>query len=440
MRIETFVSVHSLPPDAMTLLTAAGDPFAGPPWWDVVLANAMPNGAEACFVTVRAGDDVAAILPMLRRRGRLDSLTTPYTCTYTPLLAARLDRRARVAAMTEFARFCRHGGGVTRLDALPEEWAGLPDLLTGARRAGLRVLRFEHFGNWHEDVGGLDWNAYLLSRTGALRETIRRRLKRAEKLPGAQFTLLSRAADMDAAAVAFETVYRRSWKQPEPHPTFNVALMRAMAADGALRFGLWSIRGQPVAVQFWVVAADRAVVLKLAHDEAFKLHSPGTVLTALMLRHLLDHEHVTEIDFGRGDDPYKAAGRRSGGGGSECCWSIPGGYPGWLPGCVMPPAGGGWRCAGSCIANSLHRRQRDCRGRPCGKRRGAMGKRRALTGARGVRRLRRVAAKAARPPSTTGTDAGSAMFSDVSPLNVWPTPANLPRSSEKTVSEEFRNP
>ena len=46
-------------------------------------------------------------------------------------------------------------------------------------------------------------------------------------------------------------------------------------------------------------------MLKLAHDEAFKAHSPGTVLTALMLRHLLDQEHVAAIDFGRGDDAYK---------------------------------------------------------------------------------------------------------------------------------------
>jgi CelD/BcsL family acetyltransferase involved in cellulose biosynthesis len=46
-------------------------------------------------------------------------------------------------------------------------------------------------------------------------------------------------------------------------------------------------------------------VLKLAHDEAFKAHSPGTVLTAMMIRHLLDNERVTRIDFGRGDDAYK---------------------------------------------------------------------------------------------------------------------------------------
>ena len=305
MRIETFASVHSLPPGALTLLAAAEGLFAGRPWWEVVLADAMPDAAEACFVTIRSGDDVVAVVPMARRGGRLDSLTTPYTCTYTPLLAAGLNHPARVAAMAAFARFCRRCGGVTRLDAVPEEWDGLPGLLAGARKAGLRVLRFAHFGNWHEDVRGLDWNAYLLGRNGALRETIRRRLKRAEKLPDASFTLLTRLDEMDAATEAFETVYRRSWKQPEPYPTFNAALMRAMAAAGALRFGLWSIGGQPVAVQVWVVTASRAIVLKLAHDEAFKAHSPGTVLTAMMLRHLLDGEHVTEIDFGRGDDPYK---------------------------------------------------------------------------------------------------------------------------------------
>jgi CelD/BcsL family acetyltransferase involved in cellulose biosynthesis len=60
-----------------------------------------------------------------------------------------------------------------------------------------------------------------------------------------------------------------------------------------------------VAVQVWAVKDGQALVLKLAHDEAFKADSPGTVLTALMLRHLLDVEHVVRIDFGRGDDTYK---------------------------------------------------------------------------------------------------------------------------------------
>ena len=264
----------------------------------------MPPGAKAAFIVVRSAGRVLALLPMLRIDRRLAGLTTPYTCEYTPLFAPGLDREARIAAMTAFGGFCRSFGTV-RVDALSAECDDLIDLEVGARRAGLRVLRFDHFGNWYEDVSGIDWSTYLRARPGALRETIRRRLARAEKLQGAHFDLFTQPEQMDRAAEIFEAVYRRSWKDTEPYPTFNVALMRVMAASGLLRFGVWSIAAEPVAVQFWVVKDGHAIVLKLAHDEAFKAHSPGTVLSALMLRHLLDREHVTTIDFGRGDDRYK---------------------------------------------------------------------------------------------------------------------------------------
>lgn len=303
--IAVLQSLDALPPEALTLLDSAPGLFAGRPWWTTVLAHALPSGAQARFVVVRTGGRVAAVIPMLDA----DSLTTPYTCEYAPVLAAGQDH---AAALSIFARACRTRG-VTRLDAIPEEWDGLPALLAGAHRSGLRVLRFAHFGNWYEDVAGLDWSAYLLRRPGALRETIRRRLRRAERLEGARFDLFTSPREMDGAAAAFESVYARSWKEPEPYPAFNVALMRAMAQPGWLRFGLWSIGGEAVAVQFWVLRDNTAIVLKLAHDEAYKAHSPGTVLTALMLRHLLEQEHVARIDFGRGDDDYKqgwAAQRR----------------------------------------------------------------------------------------------------------------------------------
>ena len=302
--VAAFATVEALPPDARRMLDDASSFFATGLWWQVVLAHAMPVAATAALIVVRSRGQAVAVLPMLRSGARFDSLTTPYTCEYTPLFAPGLDHVTRVEAMEAVCRLCRPRG-VTRLDALPPEWDGLPDLLTGSRTAGLRALRFDHFGNWHEDVAGQGWAAYLLRRPGALRETIRRRLRKAEKLPEARFELLTRPEEMDRAAAAFETVYRLSWKEPEPYPTFNVALMRAMADHGLLRFGLWSIGPVAVAAQVWVVRARHATVLKLAHDEAYKAHSPGTVLTALMLRYLLDEEHVAQIDFGRGDDGYK---------------------------------------------------------------------------------------------------------------------------------------
>ena len=304
--IATFPTIRSLPADVLALLDDITSPFMTLPWWNVVVAHAMQAHAETTFVAIRYRGDIVAVVPMLRAGGQLSSLTTPYSCVYRPLIASGLDQATQIAAMSAFARFCRPAGNV-RLDALPAEWDGLAALEIGARVAGLVPLRFDHFGNWYENVAGLSWSAYLLRRPGALRETIRRRLGRAEKLTGARFDLLTRVDQMNQAAEAFESVYRRSWKNAEPYPDFNVALMRAIAEPGWLRLGVWSVGTEPVAVQFWVVHAGQAIVLKLAHDEAFKTHSPGTVLTAIVIRHLLDNEHVAQIDLGRGDDTYKQA-------------------------------------------------------------------------------------------------------------------------------------
>jgi CelD/BcsL family acetyltransferase involved in cellulose biosynthesis len=264
----------------------------------------MPAGARAAFMVVRSANRTVALLPMLRIGHRLQSLTTPYSCEYRPLFAAGLNQEIRVAAMAAFARACR-SAGVVRLDALPADCEGLADLEAGARSVGLYTIRFDHFGNWHEDVEGLDWNAYLRRRPGALRETIRRRSRRAAALPDARFDLFTQPAEMDRATAAFQAVYRRSWKDPEPFPHFNTALIQAMAELGLVRLGVWSVGAEPVAVQLWVVKDRCAIVLKLAHDEAYKQHSPGTVLTAFMLQHLLDSDNVGRIDFGRGDDGYK---------------------------------------------------------------------------------------------------------------------------------------
>jgi hypothetical protein len=300
--IQTYSSLDALPDDVSTLLDAADSLFAARGWWQTVVTHAMPDGVEPCFVVCRNDGAVAALFPMLRlATGAFGSLTTPYSCLYTPLIAPGADAPA---AFEAFGRFCWRQA-VVRLDALPVDWPYWGALAVGLRAAGLVHRRFDHFGNWHEYVTGLDWTAYLASRPGALRETIRRRLRRAERLPDAQFSVVGGAEGLDVCIAAFEDVYARSWKEPEPFPTFNAALMRTAAALGILRLGLWSIGRHPVAAQFWIVEHGRATVLKLAHDEAFTVHSPGTILTALMLRHLLDDEKVDELDFGRGDDPYK---------------------------------------------------------------------------------------------------------------------------------------
>jgi CelD/BcsL family acetyltransferase involved in cellulose biosynthesis len=53
------------------------------------------------------------------------------------------------------------------------------------------------------------------------------------------------------------------------------------------------------------VEGGTAFIHKLAYVEAAKPLSPGTSLSAALFETVIDHDRVSHIDFGTGDDPYK---------------------------------------------------------------------------------------------------------------------------------------
>lgn len=279
--------------------------FASRAWYDTLLAHATPP--DAAPVLAHAGD--ALLLPLMREAGRLAALTSPYTLDWRPLPAPGLPAPALRAAAREIGRLLR-GGQPVRLDCLDPDDPALAPLLAGLRGAGLMPLRFDHTGNWHQRLApGAGWEGYLAARPSALRTTIGRKLARAAR--EAELDLVAApGAALEAGIAAYAEVRARSWKPHEPFPDFDGHLMRVAAGRGALRLGVLRMRAdaRPVAAQYWLLdeGGRRATVLKLAHDEAARTASPGTVLTALMIRGLIEVDGVAELDFGRGDDPYKA--------------------------------------------------------------------------------------------------------------------------------------
>ena len=305
--IESFGDLNALPADAAALFAAASDDlFASSAWYRCVLAHGMPADSTASFLLCRTDDRPLALFPMrVFAKGRaLANLTTPYTCLYHPPLAARLDSATLEQVFAAFARFCR-SWSIIRIDALSADWYALESCMSAIGAASLTARQFNHFGNWFEPIEGRSWAQYLADRPGQLRETIRRKLRRGERDSDCHLEVVIGGEGLAAGIETFEAVYRRSWKEPEPFPDFNAGLMRELAPLGLLRLGILRIGAEAVAVQLWVVERHHATVLKLAHDETRRAFSPGTVLTALMLRRLIDEEAITEIDFGRGDDEYK---------------------------------------------------------------------------------------------------------------------------------------
>ncbi len=154
--------------------------------------------------------------------------------------------------------------------------------------------------NWVADVAGLDFSQYWARRPATLRNTAERKA-RAANFGTCIFS------DFDPNAWSdYEEVYRSSWKPEEGSPAFLRALAEQEGRAGTLRLGIARKEGRPVAAQFWLVENGRATIHKLAHAQDAKALSPGTVLSMAMFRHVIDVDRVALIDFGLGDEPYKA--------------------------------------------------------------------------------------------------------------------------------------
>lgn len=300
MNVERTVAALGSEWDA--LFAAGAGLQSSRPWFEATIAAALPTGAEPRLLAVSDEDGPLALVPMLAGPDRAwGSLTTPYTCLYQPLLRPGPGVLARTLGV--IGRYFKDWP-ITRIEALDPGWPGLGLLRRSMAAAGLVNRTFTHFGNWYEQLAPGSWDAYLAGRPGALRETIRRRTRAADRA-GTRIELHGAPSSLPAALDAYEAVYRRSWKKPEPFPAFNGALIRGLADTGALRIGIMWKGDTPIAAQYWSVAAGVATVLKLAHDENYKPLSPGTVLTAATIRQLIETDGVNELDFGRGDDDYK---------------------------------------------------------------------------------------------------------------------------------------
>ncbi|MGC8532633.1 MAG: GNAT family N-acetyltransferase [Acidiphilium sp.] len=288
-----------------TAFTAPGDDlFASWLWFDLLARAARPPGRVPAGLVV---DGATLPLWCRARAGALlpaEGMTSPYSIAFRPA-----PTQPTALAATLAATLVRAVRGVVRLDALDPADPAIAAFECAAAETGLATHRFSHFSNWFMPVEG-DFAHWLATRPGALRNTIKRRMKAAASLQFRSFGWTTsppkhQPITLDDAIAGFTSVYAGSWKPPEPFAQINEHMMRSLAGAGVLRVGLLADQNGPLAAQYWAVSGQRAFLLKLAYLKSAASHSPGTVLTALMIQSLLAADPIAYLDFGRGDDPYK---------------------------------------------------------------------------------------------------------------------------------------
>jgi Acetyltransferase (GNAT) domain len=317
MDFQFFERLDDLPDDVNSLWErAASESFFLSRWWfETILGAGLDSGDRPAFGVLR-GDEGRpwAIIPgrFVRRplgpmsASELQSLTGMYACHFRPVMLTDGDRDAAAEALGTMLGRALHRGNVIHFDALDAQWPALGAFERGLGKSGRRVARYDHFGNWSEKIGKRSFEAYMRDRDGALREIIRRKGGTLEQQGRISYEIIHRPDRSSDGIAVYEAVYAKSWKEAEPYPAFQPLLMRNACREGALRLGICRVDQTPVAVQLWILWHGSATVLKLAHDRDVDELSVGTLLTAHMIEHLIRDEGAVKLDFGRGDDPYKA--------------------------------------------------------------------------------------------------------------------------------------
>lgn len=265
-------------------------PFDRAEWFALLAATGLVP-----LIAIASDADNAAALALTETGGRIAPLRNWYSFTWRELApeGAAGDRLLQAIAQQLKGR----GYRVT-LEPVPGEDGSAERLARAFRAAGWTVAVEPCDINHILPVKGRSFAEYWESRPGQLRTTLKRKSKKVD---------VEVLTHFDAGVWAdYEAIYAASWKPAEDQPAMLRAFAEAEGKAGRLRLGIARAEGVAVAAQCWTVENSIAYIHKLAHLESHKPLSAGTTLTAALFAHVIDTDRVDLVDFGTGDQSYKA--------------------------------------------------------------------------------------------------------------------------------------
>ncbi len=150
------------------------------------------------------------------------------------------------------------------------------------------------------------WDSYLATRGPATRATLRKHLRRIERLPGYRLHFAP-PSEAESAIEGLLRLHSARWKQSSQkwHRRFGEFFAKCYASG---RFAVCAIyQGTTlVAAQgFFIDAAQRRVVAyMIAHNPQYSRYSPGTMLMCASIRRAIEHGYES-YSFSLGAQPYK---------------------------------------------------------------------------------------------------------------------------------------
>jgi predicted ATP-grasp superfamily ATP-dependent carboligase len=312
-QIEIYGNYRALPNCFKDILNKAekNNIFTGSSWFDnYCYAITEKNSTRRFFCLRNVNREAIAILPLQQQESDfygfklkcLQSLSNYYSPYFNVAINDELttNLEAYILFLEYFTHF-NNNWDLVELFPLEQEQAKLLEAATG--QLLLTHLNI-HTINWYNEIVD-SYQNYVDQLSSRLKNTIKRKSKKLEKLGCWQVKIYQTEEDVNTALEQYLDVYSNSWKPIEPFDHFIEGLVKIAAVKGWLRIGVLSVDNQPIATQLWLVANKTAYIYKLAYRQEFSYLSPGTILTEKMISYTVIKDNVTKIDFLTGNDDFK---------------------------------------------------------------------------------------------------------------------------------------
>jgi hypothetical protein len=304
MDFVCYAEWNQLPESTESLFsTAANDSiFFSRIWFENLLRHAPADRRSTLLACVVEDDNLLALLPLELRSGQhWYSLTNLYSSLSTLLLAEQGQQEVIECLVSGLSQMPFSS---LRLDPIAENDRNLQGFQQAMESVGIPCHRTFRFHNWIHRTQGQSFHDYMAARPARVRGSIARKERKLAREHGYTIRLFTDSG-LQQAMADYNAVYNRSWKANELYGGFIEGLVCGLSEQGWLRLAILYVDETPVAAQLWSMANGKASIFKLAHDENWKRYSPGSILTKYLMKHVIDNDKATEIDFLTGNDAYK---------------------------------------------------------------------------------------------------------------------------------------
>ena len=303
MKFECYSNWHQLPACVESLFEHAGNEsmFFTREWFETLYATTFEDGQSLLLVSVVDEDSVLALLPLVGANEHWKSFTHRYTALFSLLLVEDKQSEVLACLVEGLSQMPIHS---LTLSPVAEDDNNMLSLQKALESAGYEYHQHFLFYNWIHNTRQQSFDEYLAGRPAQLRNTIARKQRKLEREHECKIRLF-KDDEVQQGMRDYHAAYTASWKANEQYMALLDAMAINLSVPGWTRVAILYIDGKAAAAQLWFVVQGKASIFRLAYDEEWKHYSPGSILTAYLMRYVIDIDNVEEIDFLTGNEAYK---------------------------------------------------------------------------------------------------------------------------------------